>query len=131
MNTVPPAAAKSTGLRAYVNGLLAREISAITRYYDRVIQWMPRVEDQGLLLSRIDCADKVRIESDQPFPELTGEEEKRTVVLLNGTFNHHFDIQGLLLGLRAKFSRTSRIILILYNPYLRWLYNLANYFGVR
>jgi 23S rRNA A2030 N6-methylase RlmJ len=108
----------SNRLKVYIDGLLAREISTVTRYHDRVIQWMPRDEDRGLLLSRIHCADKVSLEKDQAFPDLTGEQEQRTAVLLNGTLNHHFDIQGLLLGLRAKLSRTLRIVLILYNPYL-------------
>jgi hypothetical protein len=122
---------RSNRPRVYIIGLLAREISTITRYYDRVIQWMPRDEDRGLLLARIDCADKARIEKDQFFPDLTAEQEKRTAILLNGTFNHNFDIQGLLLRLREKLSRTSRIVVILYNPYLRWLYDLANYLGIR
>ncbi len=36
--------------RRYVNFLLAREISRLTRYYDGVYQWLPLKNDSGLLL---------------------------------------------------------------------------------
>jgi hypothetical protein len=120
-----------SGWRRYVNSLIAREISALSRYYDRVIQWLPREQDTGLLLSLIDAKIKVSVGKDDLFPDLTGEEQERTAVLLNGTLNHHFDIQGILLQLRQNLARTSRVVLVLYNPYLRWLYYLANRVGLR
>jgi len=52
-------------------------------------------------------------------------------VLLNGNFNHHHDIQALLTQLKTKLSRTSRLLVIAYNPYLRWVYALANRLGLR
>jgi glycosyltransferase involved in cell wall biosynthesis len=65
------------------------------------------------------------------FPGLQGEAEARTAILINGTLNYSLDIQGLLLDLRDRLSRTSRLIVVLYNPYLRWLYYLANRVGLR
>ena len=44
-----------SGWRKYVNTFLAAEISALTRYYDRVIQWLPREDDNGGLLAAIDA----------------------------------------------------------------------------
>lgn len=118
--------------RAYVNSLLAAELSAFTRFYDCVIQWLPREDDHGLLLSKVIVAGtKLTIAEDDTFPDLSGEHEQRTAVLINGTFNHHFDIQGLLTTLKVRLSRTSRVVLILYNPYLRWLYGIANRAGIR
>ena len=73
----------------------------------------------------------MRIEKGGEFPDLTGEVAQRTAVLLNGAFNHDFDIQGLLTDLKRKLSRTSRVIVVLYNPYLRGLFNLANRMGLR
>ena len=117
--------------KVYLNGLLAAELSTLTRYYDRVIQWLPRGNDAGMVLAATDAAVKQSVGWDDPLPDLSEEFEKRSAVLVNGTFNHVFDIQGLLLKLRPKLARTSRVIVILYNPYLRWLYVLANRLGIR
>ena len=109
--------------KKYVNAFLAGELSTLTRYYDRLIQWLPRENDSGILLAAMDAPVTESIGRDDPFPDLTRENEKRTAVLVNGTFNHAFDIQGLLVQLKSKLSRTSRVVAVLYNPYLRWLYN--------
>lgn len=119
------------GWKRYVNAFLAGELSTLTRYYDRLIQWLPRESDSGLLLAAIDAPIKQSVGRDEPLPDLSGENDKRTAVLINGTFNHDFDIQGLLLELKSKLSRTSRVIVVLYNPYLRWMYHLANRLGIR
>src|SRR5260370_9589463 len=115
----------------YVNAFLAGELSTLTRYYDRLIQWLPREDDSGMLLAAMDAPIKQSVGRDDPFPDLSGEPEERTAILVNGTFNHDFDIQGLLVQLKPKLSRTTRVIAVLYNPYLRWLYNLANRLGIR
>jgi len=115
----------------YVNAFLAGELSTLTRYYDRLIQWLPREDDSGLLLAAIDSPIKQSVGRGEAFPTLSTETEERTAILVNGTFNHDFDIQGLLVQLKPKLSRTSRVIAVLYNPYLRWLYNLANRLGIR
>ena len=129
----PQAAAQAviSGWREYVNAFLASEISALTRYYDRVIQWLPREDDKGGLLAAVDAPRKDTVGKEQPFPDLTLECDKRTAILINGTFNYDFDIQALLMQLRAKLARTSRIVVVLYNPYLRWAYYLANRLGIR
>lgn len=119
------------GWKRYVNRVIARELSALTRYYDRVIQWLPRTDDGGLLLAALECPAKVRLDVDEPFPDLSGEVEGRTAVLVNGSFNHEHDIQGRLAALYPRLSRTSRILLVLYNPYLRDVYYLANRLGLR
>ena len=117
--------------KKYVNEFLAAELSTLTRYYDRLIQWLPREHDSGLLLSAMDAPIKQSVQKDELFPDLSAEEEQRTAILVNGTFNHTFDIQGLLESLRPKLSRTSRLLVVLYNPYLRWMYDLANRLHIR
>jgi hypothetical protein len=117
--------------RKYLSRLLAKEISTLVRYYDRLIQWLPRENDTGLLLQEIDSEWKESVGAAEVFPDLTHDETQRTAVLINGTFNHHHDIQGLLLRLKARVSRSSRVMVILYNPYLRILYKLANKLGIR
>lgn len=125
------AASATSGWRAYVNAFLASEISALTRYYDRLIQWLPREDDKGGLLSAIDAPRKETVRKDEPFPDLAHELDKRTAILINGAFNHDFDIQALLMHLKTKLARTSRLVVVLYNPYLRWAYYLANRIGIR
>jgi glycosyltransferase involved in cell wall biosynthesis len=117
--------------KKYVNAFLAAELSTLTRYYDCVIQWLPRENDTGMLFAAIDAPLKQTLRSGDSFPDLSNEHEQRTAVLVNGSFNHEFDIQGLLLQLKPRLSRTSRVVALLYNPYLRWLYNLANRLGIR
>jgi len=117
--------------RKYTNAFLAGELSVLTKYYDRTIQWLPREDDTGMLLAMIDAPFKESVGGNEQFPDLSDESSTRTVVLVNGAFNHDFDIQGLLTQLRSKLSRTSRVIAVLYNPYLRWLYTLANRLGIR
>jgi len=78
----------------------------------------------------MEAPSKETIARGEAFPDLTAESEKRTAILVNGTFNHEFDIQGLLSQLKPKLSRTSRVIAVLYNPYLRSLYSLANWLGI-
>jgi len=76
------------------HSFLAGELSTITRYYDRLIQWVPREDDQGGLLAAMEAPSKETIARGEAFPDLTAESEKRTAILVNGTFNHEFDIQG-------------------------------------
>ena len=83
----------------YINRVIAQEISTMTRYYDRVIQWLPREHDTGALLDAIDAPAKSVIRDGESFPDLRQEDEVRTAILLNGTLNHHLDIQGLLMDL--------------------------------
>src|SRR5262249_30203311 len=106
--TVSHVTSSSSVRTRYLHVVIASEISAVTRYYDRVIHWMPRHNDNGSLFANVDTPIKQLIEGDDQFPDLTSEQELRTAILVNGTFNHHFDIQGLLLGLKPKLSRTSR-----------------------
>jgi hypothetical protein len=120
-----------SGWKKYVYGLIAKDLSLVTRYYDRVLQWMPRPDDNGLLLEALDCRQKELIREYDSFPDLSREHATRTAVLLNGTINHHFDIQGLLSQISPRLSRTSRILIVAYNPYLSWLYRLANQIGIR
>ena len=82
-------------------------------------------------LEKIDAPEKMVVGDGEKFPKLNKEREVRSAVLLNGTFNHHYDIQGLLMELKGSLSRTSRLIVVAYNPYLNWLYRLANLLGIR
>jgi hypothetical protein len=115
----------------YTDRIIAAEISALTRYYDRLIQWRPLPFDSGDLFSQISCREKTKLRVDEPIPDLSAERAQRTLVLLNGNLNHSLDVQSLLMELRPRLSRTSRVGIVAYNPYARWVYRVANALGLR
>ncbi|MFQ5416748.1 MAG: glycosyltransferase family 2 protein [Myxococcota bacterium] len=110
---------------------VAARISTLTRYCDRLVQWPAPAWEDGELLELCDCEEKLRVAETDPLPDLSGDEDARVSVLLNGTFNYHFDIQGLLLDMRARLTRGSRVIAVCYNPYLKPVYRLADVLGLR
>src|SRR3972149_3735484 len=111
----------TTGFLRYMDLLLSREISAVSRYYDQLIQFQRLPHDPGDLFEKIEIPLKVQISSEDDFPDLS-EEGRRSLILLNGNLNHHFDIQGLLTELIRKLFRTSRVVAVVYNPYFRQLF---------
>jgi len=101
-----------------IKRLIAAEVSAVSRYADRVIALHPYAHDRGELLHRLDCPDKQVVARNADPPDLSGERARRSVLLLNGQFNHEPDIQSYLTGLKPFLSRTSRLVVVTYNPYL-------------
>lgn len=116
--------------RRYVNEVIAREISAVTRYYDRLIEYGRQSHDDGLLFGLIACPEKSSLPAGVR-PTCTGERDRRSALLLNGTLNHSEDIQTLFEDLRPGLSRTSRVIAVVYNPYFAWLYRFATWIRLR
>jgi hypothetical protein len=110
---------------------IAAEISSTTRYYDRLVQWLPHASDRGELLDVIECPDKSVVGEGEAFPDLSGDGERRSAVLLYGNFNYDYDIQRILMELRPRLARGSRVLAVCFNPYLRWLFALAFRLGLR
>ena len=110
---------------------IAAELSSATRYYDRLIQWLPHASDRGELLEQIACPSKQRLAPGEAFPDLSQEREERTAVLLYANFNYDFDIQGILMELAPRLSRTTRVLSVCFNPYLRGVFRLAQRLGLR
>ena len=117
--------------RTYINWLLGDEISRVTRYFDRTLQWRPHPDDTGLLLSSISTPAKQVISEREQLSEIIVESVTRTALLLNGTLNYSYDVAGLLAGLKPYLARTTRVIIVAYNPYLSIVYRLANFLGIR
>jgi hypothetical protein len=103
----------------YIHRLIAAEISSFAHYFDRVLQTAVVAGDKGLLLDAVDAPAK---ETVYELPTMNNERTTRSVVLLNGTLNYNLDIESLLRAIKAKLSRTARVAVVAYNPYLRWLY---------
>ena len=102
---------------------LAQKISQIVRYYDSVNQYSPLEHDDGTLFDMI--RDNV------PSGLLTEEKFKRNAILINGNFNYDFDIQKHLTELQENIDSKTRLIVIGYNSYLRIIYRLATYLGIK
>lgn len=117
--------------RVFVHSLIAAEISVVTRRLSRVVALCRGVEDSSPLYSMVESPAQQRVSSLEELESVVEGDPEYAGVLLNGTFNHEYDIEGMLRCLRAKMSRTSRIVAVMYNPYLRWAYHLANRFGIR
>jgi Glycosyl transferase family 2 len=115
----------------YLYRVIAAEVSRFTRYFDRLVQWEPPPHDPRVLFDAIECPAKSTARTLDDLADLSAERERRTAVLLNGNFNYDLDIQVTLMRLRPKLSRTSRLVVVTYNPYLRWLYALADALGLR
>lgn len=120
----------NTGFRRYVYSLLAADIASLTKYADRVIQWLPTTNDDFTLLDLINNTSKT-VSADEDLNGLSPESDKKTIVLINGSINHNYDFQGILLTLHPRLSRMSRVIIVAYNPYVSWLYHLANKLNLR
>ena len=115
----------------YLKSSLAEHISRYARYYDAVLQYLPLEHDPGTILAAIDCPAKERIPNGQTLQSLRDHPEQRAAILVNGSFNYSLDVQGALRDLLPSLARTSRVIAVLYNPYLRLLYQLSNTLGIR
>jgi len=110
---------------------VAREISCITRYSDRVVQLDPLPGDTGILRDRIQ-APMTSVLGRGEFDALRSRDAgERVVFLFNGNFNTSTDIQGLLEDSRTHMRRSDRVAVVLYNAYLAWLYRAADRLGLR
>lgn len=110
---------------------IAREVSKLTRYCDRVVQWQPSPSDTGYLLARVDAPEKSVAAEEAALAASGRDRDDRTVVLMNGTLNRELDIQALLTRIHAHLSRGARIVVVAYNPYLALIYRLATVLGFR
>ncbi len=116
-------------LKQWTYGLVAREISRITRYADRVVHVDPLPSDTGLLLGALDAPAKC-LASSEAAAGILRAEPGVAIVLFNGNFNHSTDIQKLLDNVRPHLSRHGRVVVVLYNAYLSWLFRLADVLGL-
>ena len=128
---MPDVAQRLPVFKEYVYAWVAREISRATRYYDAVFQWRPVPGDTGYLLSSIDCGTKGTAATPDDLPERARDSGSRIAVLVNGNFNTGADIQEDLQALREGLGPSGRVVLVAYNPYVAFLYRLADRLGLR
>jgi hypothetical protein len=120
----------SRHLRSWTYALVAREISRITRYADRVVHADPLQSDGGMLLQAIDAPAK-SVGSTGDLAGALADRDGVSIVLFNGNFNHSTDVQGLLDRVAPLLGRRGRVVVVLYNWYFAWLFRLADRVGLR
>lgn len=94
------------------------------------MQWQPLPTDSGYLFSHLEAPQKSTVAALAELPVSTDDASRR-IVFCNGTFNTSTDIQRLLQDLLPRLSRGDRVVVVCYNPYLQWLYWLANLLRLR
>lgn len=109
----------------------AREISAISRYFDQVIFWPKHPTETRDLHSLVEAKEKRELQSERQIEDLQLNADKAALLVMNGIFNFHLDIQGLLQKIHPFLPRSARVLVVAYNPYLRWAFSLATFFGFR
>jgi hypothetical protein len=113
----------------YLTRILAGQISRLTRYFDSVTQLAPQAHDDGSLLRHVDAEIKTTAQCvddiEAPRPD------QRGAILINGNLNYDLDIEATLAAIKPRLTRLSRIVVVLYNPYFRGLFLLANKLGLR
>lgn len=113
----------------YHRSIIAEEISTIARYCDQAVQLLPTENDNGALLSMIECRQTSVLKSMEALEQIELEDEASNLYIFNGNFNFDGDFQDLLERLHARLNRHSRVCIVAYSPYIGWLYRLKNRFS--
>lgn len=117
-------------IRKSIKSLVARELSLFSPYFDRLIEVFPPKYSEQQIFKETQNTNKITIFQLEQLSSLISEDSK-DVLLLDGVFNYHSDIQRLLLEMKGFFSRGTRLLVLAYNPYFKWLYQLANFLKLR
>ena len=115
--------------KRYLNRIVANEVSFAAKYYDRVVQWKKLAFDTGDLLDQIDC--EIKEEERSSHSAKSSNLYGSSLFLLVGNLNYSLDFQALLEELKTNLSRSDRVCLVGYNPYLKWLFLVATKLGIR
>jgi len=116
-------------IRKFIYSRVAKELATSVRYFEQLWYWSPSEDD--LLLEQLPGRQRRAIHSVEEYEGDPESHTSRQIVVLNGVLNTSLDIQRIFLGLKQKMARGDRLAAVLYNPYLRWVYNLADRFGLR
>ena len=117
--------------KKYIMRVIAAEISSSARYANKVYYHNPSDSPARDLFQYTLCQEKVGLKEISDLPDLSGEKDQTSIIILDATLNYHSDVEDLLRKMKEKISRTTRLVVVCYNPYLRWVYLFANYIGLR
>lgn len=122
-------------LKRSVDRNLSAALSRMTVHCDSMLYLEPHLQQiehaSTELYDRIQCPSKRHLKNlNELLDSLQGSQQAQAVVL-NGILNHQLDIEGFLQKIHSRIHRRGRLIVIAYNPYLKWVYSLATRLGLR
>jgi hypothetical protein len=114
-------------VRDYLYKLLAHEMARVGRYATRVTQLHVLGHDDGSLAQHIDreCGVKLADSAEREGGEAN-------LYIMNGNLNYSTDCEAVMSDIRhPAMGRHDRLAIVVYNSYLRPLYQLANSLSLR
>jgi hypothetical protein len=114
---------KLNRLRRNVYQLICNKIATIVRFSDEVRYYGTKEGGDDILGPMIAKTARSFSTADvsNDFSGLRPVPAAMCMHIFNGIFNSNLDIQRLLMALKKRFYRRDRVVVVLYNPYLRWL----------
>lgn len=128
-NVLPNSHQQNLGatLREYLYKLLAHEMARMGRYANWVTQVDKLSHDDGSLASNIERECNQAIE-----PSAANAAASTALHVMNGNLNYSTDCEAVMQQVReTNFQRHDRLAVVVYNSYLRPLYQLANWLKLR
>ncbi len=119
--------------RRGVYALIYEKMADLVRYSDGV-QYYTLGDTDGDILGRLierHARSFTKADFSGGFPTGSRRPSEMRLHILNGVFNSSDDIQGLLEEMKKGLSRRDRVLVVLYNPYLKWFYRLLDIMGIR
>ena len=109
----------------FFNEIVANEISKKSRYFTNIYQFQPCIFDRMSILNSLNFKNKFVIQNSKEVNV-----EENSLLFINGNLNHSLDIQKDLEQLYSVCKRSSRVAVILYNPYLEFIYKFARFLNL-
>lgn len=116
-------------IRQIVYKRLANQLMSLAKFAGCVWYWSSSEDD--MLVCHLPSADRHDFRAANEIDDHSDSSMARDLVILNGVLNSSLDIQQILQDLNGHMARGDRLAAVLYNPYLRWVFSLADRVGLR
>lgn len=118
-------------LKLQLFSLIASEISSASRYYQRLVcVGDAKSSAMQALRDKIDCPCVEWLLDPETYQAVDMKISPQ-IIFFPDYFSRHPDLQAMLKNLQPKMARGDRIAALIFNPYLYWIYKLANHLGWR
>lgn len=113
-------------IKNYFFSIIASELSEFSAFYDRTYFFSQEYTSDSIL-------DKLKSQKKQLFSSISelSKSQDGDLFIFDGTLNYSDDIQALLEEINLHTQRHTRVAIILYNSYLRYIYKIASFLKIR
>ncbi|MBE2220674.1 MAG: glycosyltransferase family 2 protein [Anaerolineae bacterium] len=115
---------------AGIKKMIARELASLSPFFENLIELFPQKHSEQVIYSLVPAAKKITVFDEDDLQKCIANDESN-IFLLDGLLNYASDIQMLLIQVKHILNRDSRLFVVAYSPYYRWLYKLANALHLR